>query len=103
VVVEADDVRAPVTGHVGEQSQMLVDAPGIVVAEAGGSHARLPEAPVAVAERGPHEVITEADEVGAPIASQVGDQPRVPVGTPTLARAEVGEASGELKAAGAVA
>ncbi len=106
-VAEADDVGAAVAGDVGEQAWVLVDAPAaglvaeVVEDELGGR-----EGAVAVAERDVDAGVAEADDVGAPVAGDVGQEAWVFVDLPAAGvEAEVVEHGDglELEAAVAVA
>ena len=83
-VAEADDVGAPVAGDVGEQAWVFVGAPAAgLVAEVVEDELRGGEGAVAVAERDVDAGVAEADDVGAAVTGDVGQEARVPVDTPT--------------------
>ena len=93
-VAEADDVGAAVAGDVGEEARMLVDPP------AAGSKPKSVmtgtgvkcERAVAVAERDVHAGVAEADDVGAAVAGQVGEEARMLVDAPAAGfEPEVGQ------------
>jgi hypothetical protein len=71
---------------------MLGDAPALVPAEVVNDHSRRLEGAIAIAERGPHAVVAEADQVAASVASEVGDEARMPVRSPTLIISQFGSA-----------
>ena len=92
-VAEADDVGPAVAGDVGQEARMLVDPPAAgLEAEVGEHEPRRLERAVAVAQRRPHAGVAEADDVGAAVAGDVGQEARVLVDAPAAGlEAEVGE------------
>ena len=85
-VAEADDVGAAVAGDVGQEARVLVDAPAPASKPRSAStNLRCLERAVAVAERRPHAGVAEADDVGAAVAGDVGQEARVLLHPPALA------------------
>ena len=77
-VAEADDVGAAVAGDVGQEARVLVDAPAAgVVAEVGDDQLRRVEGAVGVGARDLDAGVAEADDVGAAVAGDVGQEPRM--------------------------
>src|SRR5262249_60444376 len=73
-----DDVRAPVAGDVREKSRVLVDAPATrLLPEVREHHLRRLKGAVAIAARGPHAGVAEADDVGTTVARDIGEKTRI--------------------------
>src|SRR5260370_1066098 len=91
VVAKSHDVRAAVRGQVGEQARMSINEP-----EAGpntevrNDEQWLSKRAVAVAERGPHAVFSEPDDVRLPGARQIREKARMLFHPPSAARAAAG-------------
>jgi hypothetical protein len=83
-ITEPDDVGVPVAGEVGDVTRVLVDPPPLVVAEALENQCGRHERTVAVAQGHPDAGVTEPDDVGVPVAGQVGDVTRVLVDPPVV-------------------
>jgi hypothetical protein len=88
-VPEADDVRRPIPGEVGQFADVPVDPPALVPAEVADLELRRGEAAVGLRVGDDHAGVAEADEVVPAVAVDVGDRARVPVGAPALRGAEV--------------
>src|SRR5918994_2189700 len=83
VVSEAHDVRATVARQVGEEAGMLLDTPAsIVVSEGAKDQLWCLKAFVAVVERGPDPVVSEAHDVRAAVARQISEEAGMPLDTP---------------------
>ena len=91
VVPEAQEVGLAVAVQVSQDALVHVGPPALVIAEVGDHELRGGDGPVAVAERRPYAVVTEADDVSVAVAGQVDRETRVQAGLPALAGAEVGE------------
>src|SRR5438552_3809610 len=77
-IAKADNVGAPVAGQVGQEAWVLLDAPAAgVIAEVIDHQLRRLEGAVAIIERYPDPGIAKADDVGPPVAGQVGQEARV--------------------------
>ena len=82
-IAEADDVGAAVAGDVGEEARMFLDPPAASLeAEVGQHGPGRAERPIAVAERDIHPGVAEADDIGAAVAGDVGEEARVLVHPP---------------------
>src|SRR5260370_26506050 len=91
VFSEPDDVRLPGARQIREKARMLFHPPSAARVAEGREHEfRFLERTVAVAERGPHAVFSEPDDVRLPAARQIGENPRMllqPPSTPRVADA----------------
>src|SRR5262249_9178264 len=74
VVAECDDVGAAIAGDIGQEPGVPVHAPPLVNTESrdAGGHG---ERAVTVAQGDIHTVVPEADNVGAAIAGDIGQEP----------------------------
>ena len=90
-VAEADDVGAAVAGDVGDEAGVPVDLPaaGLGAEVVDGRHGRVGEGAVSVGEGDVDAGVAEADDVGAAVAGEVGEEAGVLVDAPALVVAEV--------------
>jgi hypothetical protein len=88
---EADEVRAAVAGDVDNEPPVYVDPPALVVAEVVDHEPRREEGAAAGGHGGRDAGVAEPDDVGRPVAGDVGHHPDVPVERPTLVGAEAGD------------
>src|SRR5260370_968185 len=83
VFSEPDDVRLPGARQIREKARMLFHPPSAARVAEGREHEfRFLERTVAVAERGPHAVFAESDDVGAPVTGQIPNKARIPIDAP---------------------
>ena len=76
-VAEADDVGLAVSGDVGDEAGMPVDAPALVVSEVADDEPHAPESSVAVVHRRPDAGVAKAENVRAAVPGQIRDEPRM--------------------------
>ena len=82
-VSKADDVRAAVAREIGEETRVLINPPApSVIAEIRNHKLWRLEGAIAVVERDPDPRASEADDVRAAVASEVGQEAWVLFDTP---------------------
>ena len=82
VLTKADDVGKSAVCQVRKKSRVTVDAPVLRVAIVRDGDLRPLKRAVAVADRRPHILVAEADDVGPAIAVEIDDEARVPIDPP---------------------
>src|SRR5262249_406363 len=103
-IAEPDDVGTTVTREISQEARMRVHPPSVVDTEIRQHELRCLKGAVAIAQRHVHTGITETNAVGAPIAREITQEPRMRVDAPALVVAEVRHRElRRLKAAVAIA